>query len=182
MTSFDELIAGLELREDVVTLCMRGDLAAKHERLNKKLPTASTVAESLGEPSEAQTIARQMQEVRDEMVASERDFSLRALPSDEWSDLFIEQPSAPEKGPDGKVSPEDRTKFRSDFTVWWWKAVAATCYDPVMAPNQVAQLAKKLSHPQWRELTDRVWAINTGEEQIPFSESASALLQDTEPS
>lgn len=179
--SIDDILEAATPREAIVWLSLRGDLVAEWEDLEAKLETAPRTAENLGEVSPALAIAQRMNELRDLMLESQVGFRLRALSSEAWSDLHVDYPAMPTVGDEGtddekaKAWDKDKKKYRADVAAWFVRLTAATCYDPVMTVAQAGKLSKKLSHAQWRDLTDKVWEINTGSADIPFSEAASEL-------
>lgn len=167
-----ELLAMAKRPEDQIPLCLRGDLVVQFRRLEIALQDAPREAPSLGELSPAAIIANHMQDLRAQMQAAEAPFHLRALAGREWSDFRATQPDL--KGDD----PE------ADSAAWFsWvcQLVSRTVIDPVMTPEQVAELCDAMSGEQWIELSDGCWRLNAGKVSIPFSVAASVLTESGEP-
>lgn len=167
MTSFDEILESARRPEDVVPLCLRGDLVAEFRRLEQDLAGASTVAVSLGERAPAKVIAERMQALRAEMAEAAVPVRIRALEPRAWSDFHATRPT--------KTAGEDQALFDDRWHAWICDMVARTVVDPPCTAEQVEQLVPRLSHRQWKDLTDACWLINAGEVSIPFSAAASAL-------
>jgi hypothetical protein len=179
VTSIEDILAEATPAETVVPLFLRGDLAGEYDRLAKRLETASREAVSLGEPSEWSVIAEQMTALREQMLTSQVEFRLRAMDSRSWSDFFAKRPDPPTAKEGEEVAEDAQAQFKADWHVWVCSMVAATVYDPKMTGKQADRLARKLSDSNWKELTEVVYAVNTGRQSIPFFDAASANLQGT---
>lgn len=169
---FDEILAQAKLPERTVTLCLREDLVAEYERLDTDLRGASRTVPSLGEPSPASVIARQMDAVRQQMLGHQVSFDLRAWPARRFATL---RDAMPAKGKDQSAE---------EFSDVWHAAicdmVSKMLVRPTATPDQVAALAEKLAESQWRELSNGAWEINAQGQAIPFSVAASAILSSEE--
>lgn len=171
-TEFEKILAAAKLPERTVTLCLREDLVAEYERLDTELRTASRTAPSLGDPAPAAVIARRMDEVRQEMLAHQRQFLLRAWPARKFAALRDSMP----KKTDGQTDEQ--------FADVWHAAVcdvvSKMLITPSATPQQVAALAERLAESQWLELSNAAWDINARGQAIPFSVAASAILASDE--
>lgn len=174
MTTFDEVIAGARRPETAVPLCLRGDLDAEWRELERQLPNASRVAANLGERSEASVLAEKMAALREQMLEAERVFRFRAMHPRVWSDFHATQP---EKGKD-----EDLAEFKARWFAWVCKLVSDCAIDPVMTPEQVAELVDVLSGAQWDQLSNAAYGLNASRQAIPFSAAVSALTPTDKPS
>jgi len=156
-------------QERTVPLLLRGDLRARWDQLAHELDGAPAEAVSLGDIAPATRIARQMDELREQIKAAERPFRIHALPPREWSKFMDSKPVR------GKEQPDDEwTDLWHEFMC---RMVSVTCLDPPMTPEQVDRLCAKLSDSQWTDLTNAAWGLNSEREQVPFSVAASALTQ-----
>lgn len=170
--SFDEVLAQAKLPERTVTLCLREDLVAEYERLDGELRSASRTAPSLGEPAPATVIARRMEELRQEMVAHQVDFRLRAWPARKFAKLRDAMPAKQ----DGQTDDE----FEDVWHATVCDLVSKMLVDPKATAEQVAGLAENLAESQWKELSNGAWDINARGQAIPFSVAASAILGNAE--
>jgi hypothetical protein len=168
VTNIDDVLAQAKLPEDTVPICLRADLAAEYKRLERDLKGASTEAVSLAEPAPAKSIAKRMEELHAQMRAAETPFNLRALPSQEWAELYGRLPKR------GKDEPEEEFRRTKSYP-WFAELVARTVIDPAMTVDQVGQLVAVISGGQWNTLADACWTLNAEKEQIPFSVAAFAL-------
>lgn len=164
----EELLAEATPQEEALPLCLRGDLRAQWEELDRDFAAASRQAVSLGEPSPAKVIAQRMQELRGEIEAATVQFRLRAVPPRQWSAF---RDTRPLKGDD--QSDED---WENVWHGWICQVVALSCVDPVMTPEQADRLSAKLSNRQWVDLTNTAWRLNEERERVPFSAAASVLI------
>lgn len=166
----EQILAEATEHETTVRLLLRGDLRARWDELAEELESASPRASSLGEVAPATVIARQMDELREQIKAAEVPFRLRALPPREWA--RFEDETKPQRA-EGQ-SDED---WADVWHSWVCAIIAVTCADPVMTAEQVDQLSGKLSNQQWIRLSRGAWDLNNDREQVPFSVAASAQIQ-----
>jgi hypothetical protein len=54
--------------------------------------------------------------------------------------------------------------------------IAASCVDPVMSEEQVAELFEKINQGEVKKLFDAAWDVHNSSEMVPFSLLASGLL------
>ncbi|GAB3817647.1 hypothetical protein [Micromonospora zhanjiangensis] len=168
MTDFDAILTQAKLPERTVPLCLREDLVAEYERLDAELRSASRTAPSLGEPAPATVIARRMEELRQEMLACQVEFRLRAWPARKFAKLRDGMP----KPADGQADDE--------FADIWHAAVcdlvSKMLVEPKATAEQVDALSERLAESQWLKLSNAAWDINASGQAIPFSVAASAIL------
>jgi len=162
----EALLAEAELPETSVTICLKGSLAARFEALDAQLSSRPAVRTSLAGDPEAAAIAAELAALREQMLAHERVFALRAQPALTFAALRATMPDR--QG----TAAED---YAALYHQWVCRLVAATCYDPVMTVEQVERLAGVLSDGQWRKLTVAAWDLNAADSAIPFSAAGYAL-------
>jgi hypothetical protein len=173
--SIEDILAGAELPEDSVQLCLKGSLRRRYEDLERDLQTASTVAASLGEIAPSKVIGDEMLRVAEEMKPWIRTFTLRAIDPQTWRKFLRLMPKHP-----GDDATDDALDAHDDlFHPWACRLVALTCVDPAMTAEQAAELHPKLSGGQWRELTNRAYAVNGETQEVPFSAAASEMIGNT---
>jgi hypothetical protein len=180
--SIGDVLARARKPEDSVTLCLRGDIVAEYEDLKRQLAGASEAVESLGDVSPAATIRQRMADLAGEMVSESVTFRLRAMPSKDWSDLFAVMPEPPKPAEGSEDIPDEAAAaFRDAWHNWVCTILAGTCYEPGMTTDEADQLAVALSKPQWDELTNAAYGLNTEKQTIPFSVAAFASPPATTP-
>lgn len=172
MSDIEDILAAAKLRERTVTLCLREDLVAEYEQLDVELRTASRTAPSLGDPAPAAVIARRMDELRQEMLAHQHEFRLRAWPARRFAAVRDGMP----KKADGQSDEEYAEAWHAAVC----DVVSKMLVEPKATPQQVAELADRLTEQQWLALSNAAWDINAAGQAIPFSVAASAILQSAE--
>lgn len=162
--SIDEILAQATPRERTVSVCIRGDLAGKADQLAAELAKVNEEWEpaDLTDVHPGRKVAAELKAVREQIKAAEVEFVLRYIGDKAYSDLLAAHPS-----------DNDNELFNADFV----KAlIAASCVDPVMTEQQVAELFEKLNQGEIKRLFDAAWDVHNSSEIVPFSLAASALL------
>lgn len=164
MPDIGEILARARPRERSVTICLAGDLAAEVERLETQLQEVGQWQPgSMADTDPRKDIARRIQELREEMRASETVFTFRALGAKAWSDLVAAHP--------GKTAAE-----AWDTETLAPALVSASAIDPQMTPEQVGELFEVLNHGQREALMSAAWEANGEATSVPFSLPASVIL------
>jgi hypothetical protein len=174
MADIEEILAGAKLPERTVPLCLRGDLQAEFEDLERKLAAAEAADDGTlaGNPA-AREIAELMETLRAQMREHERVFRLRAIDAKAYSNLIAEHP------------PTDEQRQQGQDTNWQTfpaALIAACAIDPEMTVEQAEQLSGTVAYSQWDALFAAAYALNRRAVDIPFSVTASAILAVSEPS
>lgn len=176
----DALIDSAQLAERTLALCLRGDLQARFEELDRAREVADeTRGGSLASGTPAREIAEQMEALRVQMRAATITVVLRALPRKKWVALCEQHP--PRRDEDGNLLVEDRATGVNNDT-FWEPAIRACWVSPVLKPAQMKRLLDEvLSNRQYDLLASTVFAVNNGDVDIPFSPAASRSLQTSSP-
>ncbi len=161
MTTFDEIKSLAKLPEKSVDVCLRGDLQAEYESLERDLKRAkaASVGTLAGTNDEAKAIEELMAELRTKMRDATRTFVLRALPKKKWSDLHAQH----------KARDEDRMN-RLDYNneTFPVAAVQACLIDPVLTLKEVEELVDELlTQGQWDDLFLAAFLLNKGSVEVP---------------
>jgi hypothetical protein len=165
VASFDEVMAMAALPERVVPLIVAGDHLQRIAELEREI--ANTPAPtSLGDRNPVSDIIDEIERLMEEMRGSEVEFHLRAVGGKQWDRLTVAKPM--------RQKDETTDSYGDRWFDWMCIHVAATCTDPVMTPQQVAQLAAKLPGSSWDRLGSECWSLNSGEVSIPFFVAGSA--------
>lgn len=168
---FRALLAAAKLPEGTVAVCLRGDLAAEFEDLDRQLQEAlSRPADSLAGDGSGDLVGR-MESLRDQMRDSTYTFRLRAMTRPRWRAFLAEHP--PRRTDDGDVNERDRVVGVNTETVW--PAMVRECLiDPVLDDTDWSRLVdESLTDKQFSDLSEAAWALNRGDVDIPFSPAAS---------
>lgn len=174
--NIEELLEQARPAERTIRLCLRGDLQAQWEQLDRDRARAQSEGRSdslAGSPAVA--IARQMQELSEQMEAATVTFRLRALPRRAYQALVAAHP--PRRGPDGKVLPDDAEHDLNTAT-FWEPLIRATAVEPELTEAQWERLlGEVLSDRQFEQLAIAGLATCRGNVDVPFSSAASSLIQ-----
>lgn len=185
MANIDDILATAKLPERSVPLCLRGDLQATFEELERRLEGVRERDETTGaggklaNPSgsdEARELAQQIQDLREEMRQATVAFRFRALTRREWSNLLAKHKTGDGDGDEG---PDLIKNY--DWETLGPVMVAACCIDPAMSTEQAGELADKVTDRQWDLLCGAAVTVNKVDVDIPFSVAASATLLNTGP-
>lgn len=160
------LIASARRRESTYRLCLRGDLLAEHERLERELEAATQGGASAATLSTiAADLAADVTRVEGEIAASTVTLTFRALPRREWELLLDSHPAR-----------ADRTEAFNVSTLPV-ALVAASLADPTMTAGEVEELFDVLNEGQRDGIFAAAWSVNTEATAVPFSERASVVTR-----
>lgn len=154
-----------------VTVCLRASLAARYEELDQQLQNLAPASNLAGDDTETAPIAAEMAVVREQMIAHQRSFVLRALADRDFSPLRLKQPQ--------KADYTDDAKFTDAYHMWLCGVVARTCVDPVMTAEQADRLSVALSSADWLRLSNAAWLVSATKKDVPFSVAASVLTRSS---
>jgi hypothetical protein len=163
--SIEDILARAKPREKTVLVCIRGDLAGEAERLQDELSRVSTDWEpaDLTDVHPGRELAEQLKELREQVREAEEPFLLRYIGDKAYSDLMAAHPSK-----------DDNEAFDSES--FPRALVAASCVEPVMSEEQVAQLFEVINEGEIKKLFDAAWDVHNSSDMVPFSLLASGLL------
>ena len=192
---FEALIRSSRRPERTVPICLRGDLQAEFEELDRQLDDELTKAPSsdkrLGSRPPGQATAEKILALREQMRESTVVFRLRALAPARWATLRAEHP--PRKGEDGKVEDADLIGVNTES--FFKPLVRESVIYPVLSDKAWAMLYGEddpsdddpdagnhgLSDGQLDSLAGAAWALNRLDVDIPFSRAASRVMASSEP-
>ena len=161
--SFEDILALAKPREETVTLCLDGSLAADADRLIAQLNELDRpgARSSLADGAQRAKLAGELDDLRELMKLSEVTFRFQALPSKEYSDMLAAHPSSdPNKALDVQGLQPD--------------LIARCAIEPKMSREQVDQLLDRINEWQRDRLFDAAWNANNAAVAIPSSRAASA--------
>jgi hypothetical protein len=179
MTDIKALLAQAKLPQRSVPICLRGDLHAEWEDLQRQLTEGrrrAEAADSLGEVFDAGPLAERIGAVEQAMADATLTLHLRALPQQSrdpkvttWDRLLRQHP-VPEDGAD------ERDRNMGVNTATFFPALIQTCcVEPDLDPEDWDQLFAAITDGQYTVLCNTAWTLNRGDVDIPFSFAASRI-------
>jgi hypothetical protein len=173
LPNFKALLGTAKLPERTVLICLRGDLVAEHEELERQLADLNRRPSDSLAGNGATEVAERIEALQEQMAASTVTFRLRAMPKPKWRALLAEHP--PRRDDDGNPNPEDAQIGVNLET--FWDAIARACIvEPEIDDETWEILAGpegKLTDNQVGRLADAAWSVNRGDVDVPFSRAAS---------
>lgn len=171
----DDVIARAKLPEKTLALCLRGDLQAEWEDLERQLKAEQDDPsdDSLGGNVKARDLAERMEAIGQEMAESQIVFRFRGLSRKAYSDLC-----AKHKAGEDDTASVDGLNWKTYPTA----LIAACATDPVMTVEQAEKLSDTVTDVQWDQLFEVALSVNRGQVSVPFSLAASAIAASTGPS
>lgn len=173
LRNFKSMLAEAALPETVVPVCLRGDLAADHEVLERELEQAQKQATDSLAGNGAAEIAERIRGLEEQMREHTYDFRLRALPRRAWRDLVAAHP--PRRGDDNEIVDADRMGVNGE--TFFDAMIRACLVDPELADEEWAALNEALTDRQYDSISDAAWALNRREIDVPFSRAASRMRE-----
>jgi hypothetical protein len=174
---FKALLAGAKLPEQVVPLCLRGDLAAEVERLDAELAQLQKAPGTSLAGNGSGALVEQIEAVQEQMREHTYPVRMRALPRAEWQALRAAHP--PRVDADGEMLLEDRMSG-VDRSTFFEPAVRASIVDPELTDAEWTDLVGKLTDRQFEDLVAAVWTLNQGSVSVPFSRAVSRARAGTD--
>ncbi len=199
MSTFAEKMAGARAAERTVSVCLRADLVAELESLERQaeeLRTARPTASK--EDSGPAAIVERIRELQAAMREDTETFRLRALSPRRYRTLREAHP--PRRDEAGEINRGDQAMgFNRDTLLpeLAWQCLVS----PEMTPEQwrelvgdteteAARLAADgkaddavdglLTFRQWVDLMNAAYELNEGEIDVPFSPAALLMNRDTD--
>lgn len=175
------LLAAAKLPERLVDLCLRADMQAEYEDLERQLGEASTskvLDPRLNSGGEERRIAQQIEAMQHEMREFTLTLRLRAVNRRRWDELNKEHPPRTE----GPEAEEDKVLgYNSD--TFFDAAIRECTVEPTDLDDAdwAALLNEKTTAHQYRRLVDAVLALNVRKVDVPNSRAASRILRASEP-
>lgn len=174
---FAKLLAGARLPERTVEICLRADLVAEHETLDRQLVEAQRKkADSLA-GSGAGPLVERITALEAEMRESTYPFRLRALHRHAFRDLM--NAHEPRRDDKGEILQTDRLANCNTETMFP-ELIRRCVVDPQPTDAEWDELLDtKLTDAQYNELAMAAWNINQGAVDVPFSLGVSLLRRST---
>lgn len=163
------VIAAARRPENVIEICLRGDLVAEHELLDIELARTqkddSWVATSIADVNPVTELAERITDLEQQMVDSTVSFRFRALSRNEWAALEAAHPKR--EGSDERFNLETFPPA----------LIHACLIDPVMTLDEINELLDLLNEKDRVGLASAAWDVNQEATAIPFSQRASEVTR-----
>lgn len=201
--SAEDIIRGGSLPATSVPVCMRANLQAEYEDLERSLQEELTKPrDSLASGGDARAISERLRQLEEQMRDHTVTFHFRALPRPKWKALLAMHP--PRKAEDGGL--DERDKYIGVNTETFFEALIRACtVEPRLSPEvwrvlfgdseavraqleaelgaeEAAEKIEegKLTDRQFDTLSNAAWALNRSDVDVPFSRAASRILANSE--
>lgn len=170
MNNFKAMLADAKRPERTVEVCLRGDLAAEHEQLERDLELAQKTAGDSKEGGGLAELIDRIDTVETQMRDHSYTFRLRALPRHEFRSMVHAHPPREKEG--GGRDPEDALGVNRE--TFFPAIIRAAVIDPELDEAEWTDLLDdKLTEYQFQSLAWTAWHLNDSEVSVPFSHAAS---------
>jgi uncharacterized Ntn-hydrolase superfamily protein len=168
-----------KLPERSVQVCLRGDLAAEFDELERRLAAVRAEeraggdrpsSQRMGQKSEAVVLAEKLTALRRKMAEEMLDIRVRALPRAEWQRHVREHP--PQKGDEGDEA------MGVDFNALMAVVTPLCIVEPEMDDEDWAALDSVLSSADYDRIMGAVWEVNRTGVDLPKSRLASLVMAE----
>lgn len=169
----DALLGAARLPESTVPLCLRGDLQAEWETLERQLAEAKQRGDRrlVGSPEEA-ALARQLRDLEAQMQDSTITLRLRALPRREFMKLVEKHPARKDNQVDRMVGVNQATFYDA--------LIGACIVEPEIDEERLTRLLDALTDAQFNKLANTAWELNRSDVSVPFSRTASRITTNSD--
>ncbi|HKS46353.1 MAG TPA: hypothetical protein VJT49_14830 [Amycolatopsis sp.] len=163
----DALLDAAKPPEARIPLCLRADLASRHEELDQRLTELASRPNATLADLEQATLAQEIRAVEQQMADSTVTVLLRAVPRPDFRKLAAEHPPREEHAGDRVLGFNQET---------FYEALIALCLvEPALDRPRVDRLLGKLNDGQYSALAEAAWNLNRSEVSVPFSLTASRI-------
>lgn len=165
------LLGAASLPERKVPVCLRGDLQAEIDELERQLREQYQNPQTMADRGDRRRLAEQIETVREQMRSSIITFRLRGLNRRRYSDLLAAHPPRRDNDEDKALG------YNSDS---FWPALIRACLvEPNLSDEQWERLDDQLSSAQFDLLLNAAHNLCRRPVDVPFSSAASATLSSS---
>ena len=172
--SVKDRLKAAKLPERSLQVCLRGDLQAEFDDLERQLrearQTPAAGSKRIGSRSDASTLAARQEAVREEMADAMLDIRVRALPRAEWVALVRDNPPRP--GDEGDEAMGVNLEGLMPV------ALPRCVVEPELDEEDWENLNAHLSSADYDRLMTTVWDVNRSGVNVPFSRLASLVMAE----
>lgn len=163
------LLAAAQLPEKIVDLCLRPDLVAQLEDVDRQFAALDEPGQDarLTSGADRRRLGEQAQALREQMRGSTVVFRLRALPRRQWDALMKAHPPRPD------VDVDTRLGYNAD--TFYDELIRVSTVEPSLTSEQWTTLLDTLTTAQWQALAATAQGLNLRKVDVPFSRAASHL-------
>jgi hypothetical protein len=179
-STFRDKLKQAKLPERTVPICLRGDLVADHEALERELKAAQDRPVDSLEGNGVGALVDRIEALQDEMREFTEDFRLRALPRRQFRELVAAHP--PRRDPDSNDPVQEDAVLGVNRETFFDALIRAAVVEPELADDEWTELFdEKLTDRQYGDLEDAAWFLNRAEVDVPFSHAASRAKRSSGP-
>lgn len=157
-----DLIRGAKLPVEKVKVCTRPDLVDEYEELNARVASARENPTSISGAPELPTWTARLEELKDEIEDTTIEFTIRGLPSEEYTKLAVKYPAREGNQKDllaGGVNVDEIAE----------QLIRLGTVDPVLDEEDwVELLTNVVTNVGYTKLTLAAWAANNRDVSAPF--------------
>ena len=184
LKSFADILGTAKLPETTVPVCLRGDLAADFEDLERQLEEAESArdnTDSLDSGVEVAELSEKIEALRAEMKDDTFIFRLRALSRRAYRALVADHPPRKVTDAEGHETVHDGDGLGFNMETFFEPLLRIAIVDPELTDDSWAELLEHLTDRQFEDLASAAWLLNRREVDIPFSRAASRNSRSSAP-
>lgn len=167
MVALADLLDRYKPPERTVTVCLRGDLRARHDELSRQLESVRMPATAkMGDSSQAVDLAAELRQLEEEMREATAAFRFKALGHYALRQLEERFPAKSGRGWDVNEGAH--------------ALLAATSVEPAMTEDEARQLLEALDRDNALRLVNTAWEACTGSADVPFFGRAFESIAGTD--
>ncbi|WP_037355409.1 hypothetical protein [Amycolatopsis orientalis] len=168
--SIDSLLAAAKLPETAVSVCLRSDLQADWEKLDRELTSRQATSETLAPSDADMELARRIKELEAEMAESTVEVRFRALTRKPWLKLVADNAPRKDRPADQIMGFNTDTMFEA--------LVRESMVSPELDGDQLDAFLDALTSKQFDALAEAAWNLNRKDtpDGPVFSQAASRLM------
>jgi hypothetical protein len=182
--SFADILGTAKLPERSVEVCLRGDLQADLEVLEREHEQAEEqqdTANALDAGSEVAEISEKIQALRTEMKDHTYPFRVRALSRRAYRALVAAHPPRKVTDDEGNEKVDEADGMGFNVETFFDALLRVALVDPEVDDTTWSNLMDRLTDRQFEELAGAAWLLNRQEVDIPFSRAASTSSRSSGP-
>jgi hypothetical protein len=175
---FAALLAGAKLPERTVDICLRSDLVADFEALDKQLTALVEKPNPKMGDDGRMALRQQIEALEAEMKAATYPFRLRGMPLPKFRALIAAHP--PRRDGNGDLHVRDQL-LKLNIDTFFDALARASIVDPVITDEQWEAMLATMTDRQIDLLATVAWGLNREDVSIPFSQGVSLMNRNSEP-
>lgn len=178
MSDISARLKGARLPERTVEVCLRGDLVAEFEELERQYRAElNKPSTSLADGGNAVELGERMETVRADMAGEMLTLRLRALPRRRWSELIAEHPVR--IGDDGTPNAEDEN-FGYNSDTFFEALIRESICDPQLSDENWQALDDVLTDSVFQQFANAAIMLNRRGVDVPFLPAALRPIMASE--